>query len=285
MMDEEMEELESVLSEHFGRTPVNSQEVLCDETPLVDPEEPELFIATRVRDYLVRNEDAEDAEATKVRMALAKEEKELNVMSLLKDVDGETTKREKQRKRAKVEFRVEGSATNLHQQYQTTCTEAGSRFIEITAFKEIWRTCLPHIRITGPRDDERDVYNDCIRKNRTAIFPHFKEGPDFGVRVYSIPRQLTFLIDEDQTIGMDGKTSHGPDAVLSMLDWVLQNYESDADTCSIHADNGPVVCYQHGSLVPDLDMAAMEAFPGIVLQTCYRNNVSEKTVRRLWGQW
>ncbi|KAH3789598.1 hypothetical protein DPMN_167783, partial [Dreissena polymorpha] len=58
-----MEELESVLSENFGRTPANSQEVLCDETPLIDPEEPELFIATRVRDYLVRNEDAEDNES------------------------------------------------------------------------------------------------------------------------------------------------------------------------------------------------------------------------------
>ncbi|KAH3717453.1 hypothetical protein DPMN_060241 [Dreissena polymorpha] len=34
---------------------------------------------------------------------------------------------------------------------------------------------------------------------------------------------------------MDGKTSHRPDAVLSMLDWALQNCESDADTCSIHA--------------------------------------------------
>ncbi|XP_052218067.1 uncharacterized protein LOC127835668 [Dreissena polymorpha] len=196
--------------------------------------------------------------------------------------------------------------TNLHQQYQTSCTEAGSRVIEITAFKEIGRMCLPHIRIAGPRDDvcakcetlrrgvmdavteeekltatdsfrnhillaqkERDVYNDCIRKSKEA-----NEGPDryvhftfdfsqnvslphysrqigwlyfltlrkvqiFGVRVDSIPRQLNFLIDEDQTIGKDGKTSHGPDAVLSMLDWALQNYESDAYTCSVHADNCP----------------------------------------------
>ncbi|KAH3789549.1 hypothetical protein DPMN_167730 [Dreissena polymorpha] len=61
----------------------------------------------------------------------------------------------------------------------------------------------------------------------------------FGVRVDSIPRQLNVLIDKDQTIGMDGKTSHGPDAVLSMFDWALQNYESDADTCSIHADKCP----------------------------------------------
>ena len=116
---------------------------------------------------------------------------------------------------------------------------------------------------------ERDVYNDCIRKSKEAnegpdryvhftfdfsqnvSLPHYSRriGPlyfltlrkvqIFGVRVDSIPRQLNFLIDEDQSIGMDGKTTHGPDAVLSMLDWALQNYESDADTCSIHADNCP----------------------------------------------
>ncbi|KAH3836726.1 hypothetical protein DPMN_110100 [Dreissena polymorpha] len=40
-----------------------TDEVLCDETPLVDPEEPEVLIATRVRDYLVRNEGAEDNES------------------------------------------------------------------------------------------------------------------------------------------------------------------------------------------------------------------------------
>ena len=116
---------------------------------------------------------------------------------------------------------------------------------------------------------ERDAYNDCIRKSKEAnagpdtyvhftfdfsqnlSLPHYSRqiGPlyfltlrkvkIFGVRVDSIPRQLNFLIDEDQTIGMDGKTSHRPDAVLSMLDWALQNCESDADTCSIHADNCP----------------------------------------------
>ncbi|KAH3858350.1 hypothetical protein DPMN_100973 [Dreissena polymorpha] len=107
---------------------------------------------------------------------------------------------------------------------------------------------------------DRDVYNDCIRKSKEAnegpdryvhftldfsqnvSLPHYSRqiGPlyfltlrnvqIFGVRVDSIPRQLNFLIDEDQTIGMDGNTTHGPDAVLSMLDWALQNYESDAYT-------------------------------------------------------
>ena len=61
----------------------------------------------------------------------------------------------------------------------------------------------------------------------------------FGVRVDSIPCQLNFVIDEDQTLGLDGKSTHGPDAVISMLDWAMQNYESDAETCVIHADNCP----------------------------------------------
>ena len=41
----------------------------------------------------------------------------------------------------------------LHKQYQSSCNEAGARVLQITAFKEIWNTCLPHIRIASPRDD------------------------------------------------------------------------------------------------------------------------------------
>ncbi|KAH3792377.1 hypothetical protein DPMN_145872 [Dreissena polymorpha] len=283
-----------------------------------DPEEPEVLIATRVRDYLVRNEGAEDNESDQggdvqetgdahddafrnvhIR-ALAKEEKELNVMTLLKDVDGETTKRGKQRKRARVEFRVAGSAvckkkimlffdigkhqllslqqhvrehgltprvhgnrgkkpthavcyddvmrvvhfirnyaderglpqpaaprvvdnaptvyltsdttkTNLHQQYQTSCTEAGSRVIEITAFKEILRMCLPHIRIAGDEVMTKEMYTTIASgKIGPLYFLTLRKVQIFGV-------QLNFLIDEDQTIGKDGKTSHGPDATLEQL--------------------------------------------------------------------
>ena len=87
--------------------------------------------------------------------------------------------------------------------------------------------------------------------SQNVTLPHFSRqiGPlyfltlrkiqIFGVRVDSIPCQLNFLIDEDQTLGLDGKKTHGPDAVISMLDWALQSYESDAETCAIHADNCP----------------------------------------------
>ena len=33
-----------------------------------------------------------------------------------------------------------------------------------------------------------------------------------------------FLIDENETIGKDGASSHGPDAVISMIDWALSEY-------------------------------------------------------------
>jgi hypothetical protein len=61
----------------------------------------------------------------------------------------------------------------------------------------------------------------------------------FGVRIDGIPRQLNCLIDEDQTLGKDGKNTHGPDAVISMLNWALEAYGRDSSACSIHADNCP----------------------------------------------
>ncbi|KAH3853893.1 hypothetical protein DPMN_096428 [Dreissena polymorpha] len=40
----------------------------------------------------------------------------------------------------------------------------------------------------------------------------------FGFR-NSGDKQLNFLIDENETRGKDGKMTHGPNAVLSMIDW------------------------------------------------------------------
>ncbi|XP_052274560.1 uncharacterized protein LOC127874348 [Dreissena polymorpha] len=61
----------------------------------------------------------------------------------------------------------------------------------------------------------------------------------FGVRIDSQRKQINFLVDEDKTIGQDGSQAHGPDSVISMLDWVMSNYETENDVCSIHADNCP----------------------------------------------
>ena len=38
-----------------------------------------------------------------------------------------------------------------------------------------------------------------------------------GVNVEAVPRQINYLIDEDETIGENGKNSHGPNTVVSLL--------------------------------------------------------------------
>lgn len=60
-----------------------------------------------------------------------------------------------------------------------------------------------------------------------------------GVRSDREPKQLNFLINEDETIGPDGTKVHGPDFVMSMLDWTLENHNSGEMSifCTIHADN------------------------------------------------
>ncbi|XP_052797705.1 uncharacterized protein LOC128229867 [Mya arenaria] len=182
------------------------------------------------------------------------------------------------------------------------------RCVKLTAFKTIWSTCIPHIKIASPRDDvcatcekirkrvmdaveeddkkeaadaysahitkaqqERELYNDCIRRStetrhtaeceryhhftfdfaQSVSLPHYyrQMGPlfflslrkisIFGFRIDGDPHQLNFLIDENETLGKDGSKSHGPDAVISMIDWALQNYGGQSTSCSIHADNCP----------------------------------------------
>jgi hypothetical protein len=61
----------------------------------------------------------------------------------------------------------------------------------------------------------------------------------FGFRIDGHPRQLNFLIDEHETIGADGKEAHGPNAVISMVDWSLQTYGQNKPNFSIHSDNCP----------------------------------------------
>ncbi|XP_053377451.1 uncharacterized protein LOC128547883 [Mercenaria mercenaria] len=61
----------------------------------------------------------------------------------------------------------------------------------------------------------------------------------FGVRIDGYPRQLNFLVDENETIGQDGTQTHGPNAVISMLDYVLDEYSQHEPKISLHADNCP----------------------------------------------
>lgn len=115
---------------------------------------------------------------------------------------------------------------------------------------------------------ERKMYNDCVKRSRdtyhsqdrfvhytfdfnqnVCIPHHSRQMPPppyfqtlrkvhiFGVRSDGELKQLNFLINENETIGPDGTKVHGPDSVISMLDWALQNHNSDEPSCTIHADN------------------------------------------------
>ena len=116
---------------------------------------------------------------------------------------------------------------------------------------------------------ERELYNQCIKKalatsrdsskyihytfdfSQNVSIPHHARqmGPlyfttprkiqIFGFRIDGIPKQLNFLIDENETIGKDGASSHGPDAVISMIDWALTEHGSSERKCAMHADNCP----------------------------------------------
>lgn len=59
----------------------------------------------------------------------------------------------------------------------------------------------------------------------------------FGVRFDGFPLQLNYLIDEDQTLGENGKNVHGPNSVISMLDDALSKYSLGEKVLTLHSDN------------------------------------------------
>ena len=294
-----------MLSDHFGRTPRNSQEIEEDETEEdevvpFEPQEEEELVGGRMRDYLAQAEveeersgasgddndeylddGAEDVPGVRKFIsegcgckldcqkhfsyndivghvydirALTKDEKEINIMTLLKDCMSETTERGKRRKRCR-QFKVEGkhvckrtfmlfydigkhalkaiqshvaekgitprvhgntgkkprhaicfddvmrvvnfvrnvadtrglpqpaaprgidnvpivflpsgtTKEGIFKDYAASCQEAGVRDLRLTSFKDIWRTCLPHIRIGSPR---HDVCATCEKMRRTIM--------------------------------------------------------------------------------------------------------------------
>ena len=69
---------------------------------------------------------------------------------------------------------------------------------------------------------------------------YFKVGRKvqlFGICNDNTKLQHNYLIDESETIGKDGTKSHGPNAVLSMLDHYFSNHGLKESQCHCHADN------------------------------------------------
>lgn len=68
-------------------------------------------------------------------------------------------------------------------------------------------------------------------------FRHFSKSIYLVSSSTGNQKQMNFLIIEDETIGPDGTKVHGPDSVISMLDWALENHNSGEMSCTIHTDN------------------------------------------------
>eukprot|EP00117_Sycon_ciliatum_P015516 scpid43064/ scgid15324/ len=59
----------------------------------------------------------------------------------------------------------------------------------------------------------------------------------FGVCCEAIPRQVNYLLGEADTIGEDGKKSHNPNSVVSLLHHYFAVHGLGEDQCFLHADN------------------------------------------------
>lgn len=59
----------------------------------------------------------------------------------------------------------------------------------------------------------------------------------FGVNSEAVPKQINYLIDEAETIGPNGKNSHGANSVISMLHHFFERHGHGEKECVCHADN------------------------------------------------
>ena len=59
----------------------------------------------------------------------------------------------------------------------------------------------------------------------------------FGVNCDGIPKQINYLLDEADTIGQDGKKSHGANTIVSLLYHFFEEHAQGEEQCFLHADN------------------------------------------------
>ena len=61
----------------------------------------------------------------------------------------------------------------------------------------------------------------------------------FGIADDGSRQQVNFMLDEEDTIGIDGTSSHGPNTTVSLLHFYLSNFAHGEKGASFHADNCP----------------------------------------------
>ena len=59
----------------------------------------------------------------------------------------------------------------------------------------------------------------------------------FGICCDSNRKQINYLIDEDNSIGFNGSTTHGPNSVISMLDHYFTKHSLKEEESHLHCDN------------------------------------------------
>lgn len=75
------------------------------------------------------------------------------------------------------------------------------------------------------------------RQMGPLYFLSLKKVHIFGFRVDDIPTQYNYLIGENETLGLDGTGSHGPNTVISLVHHGLSTYGYGEKECLLHADN------------------------------------------------
>ncbi|XP_053392666.1 uncharacterized protein LOC123542687 [Mercenaria mercenaria] len=58
---------------------------------------------------------------------------------------------------------------SVHSEYVKRCMEAEKRYVGLTTFKDIWKNCLPHIKIASPKEDVCKVCEDCKQDIKLAM--------------------------------------------------------------------------------------------------------------------
>ncbi|XP_078314026.1 uncharacterized protein LOC111104843 isoform X3 [Crassostrea virginica] len=127
-----------------------------------------------------------------------------------------------------------------------------------------------HQSLQHPEPDCRPCSSDFIKTHYTFDFaqcvsiPHhsrqvgplFFETPRkiqiFGICMEGSRSQYNYLIDEDQTIGKDGKNAHGPNTVISILHHHFKNHGMREKCAVLHCDNCPDRIVTPCSMLPTL---------------------------------